>query len=194
LEDDYDSEFRYRERPLPALQGITPDGPVIYTGSFSKMLFPSLRLGYIVLPKPLSTAFRTAKLLNDMHSSLFHEQVLADFLAGGHLESHLRRMRTLYDRRRTLLIRILRDHFGKKVSISGDQAGMYLLARFQSSLSEEQAWDRAYKAGLRLERLYWPGGVSEEEPGYIRFVFAYAALSEKELQLVGQRLAAAFLS
>jgi GntR family transcriptional regulator / MocR family aminotransferase len=193
LEDDYDSEFRYRERPLPALQGITPDGPVIYTGSFSKMLFPSLRLGYIVLPKPLFTTFRTAKLLNDMHSSLFHEQVLADFLAGGHLESHLRRMRTLYDRRRTLLIRILRDHFGKKVSISGDEAGMYLLARFQSSLSEEQAWDRAYKAGLRLERLYWPGGVSEEKPGYIRFVFAYAALSEKELQLVGRRLSAAFL-
>jgi GntR family transcriptional regulator/MocR family aminotransferase len=194
IEDDYDSEFRYRERPLPALKGITPDGPIIYTGSFSKMLFPSLRLAYVVLPNRLFTAFRTAKLLNDMHSSVFHEHILADFLAGGHLESHLRRMRTLYDKRRTLLIRMLRDHFGNKVTISGDEAGMFFLARFRSDLSEVEAWDRAFKAGVQLERLFWPGGVAETEPGYLRFVFAYGALSDKELQLVGPRLASAFLT
>jgi GntR family transcriptional regulator / MocR family aminotransferase len=194
LEDDYDSEFRYRERPLPALQGISSDAPVIYTGSFSKMLFPSIRLGYLVLPKQLFTAFRTAKLLNDMHSSTFHQHVLADFLMGGHLEPHLRRMRTLYDKRRTFLIRVLKDHFGSDVTIYGDEAGMYLLARFRSSLSEEQAFERALNAGVRLERLFWPGGVSETQLGYVRFVFAYAAFSEKDLQLAGRRLATAFLS
>jgi GntR family transcriptional regulator / MocR family aminotransferase len=194
IEDDYDSEFRYRERPLPALQGISPDSSVIYTGSFSKMLFPSVRLGYLVLPRKLFTAFRTAKLLNDLHSSTFHQHILGDFLAGGHLESHLRRMRTLYDKRRTLLIHILRNHFGSNVSIFGDEAGMYLLARFRINLSEEQAYDRALKIGVRLERLFWPGGIPVVERGYVRFVFAYAALSEKDLQQVGRRLATAFLS
>jgi GntR family transcriptional regulator / MocR family aminotransferase len=192
LEDDYDSEFRYRERPLPALQGIATNGSVIYTGSFSKMLFPSLRLGYLVLPPKLFTAFRTAKLLNDMHSSPFHEHLLADFLAGGHLESHLRRMRTLYDKRRTALIRVLQHHFGDKVTISGDEAGMYFLATFQSNLSEDEAWNRAFKAGVRLERLFWPGGTSVEQPRKIRFVFAYASFSEKEIEVAGQRLASAF--
>ncbi|WP_158793246.1 PLP-dependent aminotransferase family protein, partial [Granulicella sp. L60] len=194
LEDDYDSEFRYRESPLPALQGMAPSAPVIYTGSFSKLLFPSLRLGYLVLPKQLVTAFRTAKLLNDMQSSSFHQLVLADFLAEGHLDSHLRRMRTLYDGRRATLTQALRDHFGTRVRISGDEAGMYLLASFQSSLSEDEAWTRAFHAGVRLERLFWPAGASVKQPGYVQFVFAYGTLSDKELQLVASRLATVFLA
>lgn len=194
LEDDYDSEFRYKERPLPALQGLHDDAPVIYTGSFSKMLFPSIRLGYLVLPRQLLTAFRTAKLLNDIHSSSFNEQILADFLAQGHLDSHLRRMRTLYDKRRQTLIKVLRDCFGRKLSISGDEAGMYLLAKFRVPFSEDQAYERALKAGVQMERMYWPGGVPESQPGYVRFVLAYGSLSEKQLQQAGRRLAAAFLS
>jgi GntR family transcriptional regulator/MocR family aminotransferase len=147
-----------------------------------------------VLPKQLVTAFRTAKLLNDMQSSSFHQLVLADFLAEGHLDSHLRRMRTLYDGRRATLTRSLRDHFGGRVRISGDEAGMYLLASFQSSLSEDEAWTRAFHAGVRLERLFWPAGVSVTQPGYVQFVFAYGTLSDKELQLVASRLATVLLA
>jgi GntR family transcriptional regulator / MocR family aminotransferase len=194
LEDDYDSEFRFRESPLPALQGISPSAPVIYTGSFSKLLFPSLRLGYLVLPKTLTTAFRTAKLLSDVESSPFHQLVLTDFLAKGHLESHLRRMRTLYAKRRSILIGVLQHHFGKAVKISGDDAGMYLLANFRTHLSEQDAWNRACAAGVRMEQLFWPDGVCKTPPGWVQFVFAYASRSEKELHLAGQRLATALLS
>jgi len=193
LEDDYDSEFRYRERPLPALQGIEPDAPVIYSGSFSKLLFPSLRLGYLVIPKQLYLPFRTAKVLADLQSSTFHQHILADFLIEGHLESHLRRMRTLYDKRRSILVRVLREHFGSKVTIFGDEAGMYLLARFRTNLTEQEAWERAHDAGVRTDRLYWPPGASETQHGYVRLVFAYATVSEKELQVAGRRLARAFL-
>ncbi len=96
LEDDYDSEFRYSSRPLPSLQGHDRNGSVIYIGSFSKTIFPALRLGYMVVPMDLLSHIQTAKFLTDWHSSTMDQCIVADFINDGHFMRHLRRMRTLY--------------------------------------------------------------------------------------------------
>ena len=101
LEDDYDSEFRYASRPVPSLQGLDKSGTVIYCGTFSKVLFPSLRLGYIVVPASLVDAFRGAKAVVDRHCPTVEQAVLAEFIAEGHLARHIRRMRMLYLSART---------------------------------------------------------------------------------------------
>jgi GntR family transcriptional regulator/MocR family aminotransferase len=101
LEDDYDSEYRYQGKPLPSLQGLDQSGRVIYMGSFSKTLFPSLRLGFMVLPNDLVEPFRRARSVLDVHSPLFEQAVLADFVSEGHFARHVRRMRSLYGGRQT---------------------------------------------------------------------------------------------
>jgi GntR family transcriptional regulator / MocR family aminotransferase len=192
LEDDYDSEFRYSERPLPSIQGMVPNSPVLYTGTFSKLLFPSLRLGYLVVPSALQNAFTTAKLLCDLQSSALDQQVLADFLLDGHLEPYVRKMRIVYGGRRVLLIDCLRKRFGDKVTIRGHDAGLHFVADFKSSLSEDDAFERALQKGVRLERVFWTGGAAEKRPGHIQFVFTFAGLKEEELILAAQRLGDAF--
>jgi len=194
LEDDYDSEYRYNERPLPSIQGMVPDAPVLYIGTFSKLLFPTLRLGYLVVPPAFQDVFTGAKLLCDIQSSSIDQRILTDFLAEGHLEPYVRKMRIIYGNRRARLVESLQSHFGKRVTIYGDQAGMHFLADFQIDLSEEDAFNRALAAGVRLERVYWPASPPVERPGHVQFVFAFAALNETELVVAAERLAKVFLA
>ncbi len=112
FEDDYDSEFRYEGRPLPALQGDDLRSVVVHAGSFSKTLFPGLRLGYVVLPDALLDAFVDAKAIADRYAPLFMQAVLADFVSEGHFGRHLRRMRTLYTGRREALREALERKLG----------------------------------------------------------------------------------
>ncbi|NJM99325.1 MAG: PLP-dependent aminotransferase family protein [Phormidesmis sp. RL_2_1] len=93
VEDDYDSEFRYSGRPIPALQGLDSHGRVLYVGTFSKVMFPGLQLGYVVVPESLIPVFRQAKWLCDRQSSLLNQYALTDFIGKGHLAKHVRRMR-----------------------------------------------------------------------------------------------------
>ena len=104
LEDDYDSEFRFSGRPLTALQGLDDADRVIYIGTFSKVLFPALRIGYLILPPPLIDPFLKVRRLVDIHSPMLEQAVLADFMIEGHFRRHLRRMRTLYAERRSALL------------------------------------------------------------------------------------------
>jgi len=104
VEDDYDSEFRYSSRPIPALQGLDEDHRVIYLGTFSKTLFPALRLGYAVVPPDLVDAFSAARDVLDRHSPLLEQAVLTEFIKDGYFESHVRRMRALYQERRSVLV------------------------------------------------------------------------------------------
>ncbi len=101
IEDDYDSEFRFGTRPIPCLHGLDVDGRVIYVGSFSKTLFPALRLGFLIVPPDLRDVVLAARRAADIHRATMDQAVLADFMAGGHFERHLRRMRTEYRARRT---------------------------------------------------------------------------------------------
>ncbi len=128
LEDDYDSEYRYESLPVSALQGLDRDSRVVYIGTFSKVLFPALRVGYLVVPKDLVRRFAAVRETMDIFPATFNQAVLADFIEEGHFARHLRRMRQLYRERRTVLAKSLRDELGGVLRVLGDQAGVHLVA------------------------------------------------------------------
>lgn len=130
VEDDYDSEFRYEGTPVDSLQRLAPDR-VIYIGTFSKILSPALRLGYLVLPPEYIQPCRELKRLNDLHTSTLEQLTLAQFIAGGHLERHIAQMKKLYRQRRNALRQHLLEQFSEQIRIIGDSTGLHLVAEFQ---------------------------------------------------------------
>jgi len=189
LEDDYDSEFRYAGRPVEAVQGLDRSGRVIYVGTFSKVLFPALRLGYLVLPPPLVPLFTAAKWLTDRHTSTLEQAVLTDFIHEGHFEHHLRRSRTRNAARRAALLEALDTHLGPRVEVSGANAGVHLLVWLQDVAPQQLSAfiDCAARAGV---------GLYSVTPYYLMpplragLVLGYAALTEEEIRAGVQRLAA----
>lgn len=124
LEDDYDSEYRYSGRPVPALQGLDRHGLVLFTGSFSKVLFPSLRLGYLVLPPDLVEVFSAAISVTSRHAPVLEQAVLCDFITEGHFGRHLRRMREIYAERVSVLLESARSELAGLLAISDVEAGL----------------------------------------------------------------------
>jgi GntR family transcriptional regulator / MocR family aminotransferase len=143
LEDDYDSDYRYENLPISSLQGLDRNARVVYIGTFSKVLFPSLRLGYLVLPRELVERFRAVRVGMDIGPATFHQAVLADFIREGHFSRHIRRMRSLYRERRNLLLGSLRAEFGSSLEVTGEQAGMHLCVVFQGINDRETAQNAA---------------------------------------------------
>jgi GntR family transcriptional regulator/MocR family aminotransferase len=127
VEDDYDSEFRYGTRPITSLQGLDRDGLVIYVGSFSKTLFPGLRIGYIVAPPQLAASFAKGVAELYREGQLQQQAMLADFITEGHFAAHIRRMRGLYKARREALLGAIHAEFGDHLPIMGDNAGLHLV-------------------------------------------------------------------
>ncbi|MBC7970077.1 MAG: PLP-dependent aminotransferase family protein [Verrucomicrobia bacterium] len=188
LEDDYDSEYRYGDRPIPALQGLDQAQSVLYLGTFSKVLFPALRIGYLVLPHNLVTLFAQAKWLHDRQLPTLEQQVLTDFIAEGYLESHIRKMRSRYDCCRQVLVQELKDQFGDRVAIFGEKAGIHLMVRLHTPLSDEEIIGRAAKVGVGLmsaQSQYLGSGGSGE------YIFGYGELNETQIRIGVQRLAQA---
>jgi GntR family transcriptional regulator/MocR family aminotransferase len=130
IEDDYSSEYRYSGPPLPSLQGLAGGVPVVYIGTFSKVMFPGLRIGYVIAPPRLAARFVRAKWLADRQTAVLEQSALADFLREGHLDRHIRRMRRLYGSRREALLDALHRQFGARAAAGGDAAGMHALVRF----------------------------------------------------------------
>jgi GntR family transcriptional regulator/MocR family aminotransferase len=128
IEDDYDSEYRFESHPIASLQGLDTDARVIYIGTFSKVLFPALRLGYVVLPKDLVPVFSAARDAADIFSSTLYQAVLTDFIREGHFARHIRRMRMLYMERRSALVKAIRIQMGDMIELIGVEAGMHLVA------------------------------------------------------------------
>lgn len=128
IEDDYDSEYRFSGRPLEALQGLDSAARVIYVGTFSKVLFPSLRLGYLVAPAALLEGLLAARDFIDMHPPLLEQMALADFIAEGHFARHLRKMRVQYRERRDALVDALTRELGDLLDVAAPEAGMHLVA------------------------------------------------------------------
>lgn len=186
VEDDYDSEYRYKGRPIPALAGLDHAGTVIYIGTLSKVLFPSLRLGYLVVPLDLAEVFTRAKWLTDRHSPLLEQQVLSDFIRLGHLERHIRKMRNLYEEKRKLVIEALKTHFEGKATVLGDAAGINVVVRIPSELNDEEIVSRAKTAGI---------GISSTahcylgEPPRGEFQINYAHLNEEAIEYCVEALA-----
>lgn len=156
MEDDYDSEYRYETMPITCMQGLDRNSRVIYIGTFSKVLFPSLRLGYIVIPTDLIERFLAVRFAVDIAPANFHQAVLADFIREGHFSRHIRRMRAIYAERRSVLIKSLRAELGDMAEIQGAEAGMHLSAVFRG-ISDREVAERALTQKLwlvPLSRLY----------------------------------------
>jgi GntR family transcriptional regulator/MocR family aminotransferase len=126
IEDDYDSEYRYESTPISSLQGMDNNERVIYLGTFSKVLFPSLRIGYLVIPPDLVDSFAAARVAMDIAPAGFHQGVLADFIEQGHFSRHLRRMRLVYAERRSVLKESIRKELGSAARVIGTESGMHL--------------------------------------------------------------------
>ena len=148
LEDDYDSEFRYTGHKLPALKSLDRGERVVFAGSFSKVLFPGLRLGYLVVPDALTDAFLRASRLLNCGQAVLEQRAVAAFMEQGHFGRHLRRMRSLYADRRQALAVALRAAFGERIVLELEAGGMHLLVRFPGMQDDGAVVRRALAAGL----------------------------------------------
>jgi GntR family transcriptional regulator / MocR family aminotransferase len=191
LEDDYDSEFHYDGRPIAAVQSLDRSGRVVYVGTFSKVLFPSLRLGYMVVPRSLVPALAAIRWLTDCHSPNFEQEVLSDFMTEGHFERHLRRSRARNASLRDAFLAAFHELFGDRVVITGANAGIHMVAWLRgvpaSHLPELRK--RAAKRGV---------GVYPVGPYYLRppreagLLVGYGSLNERDIR-AGVRILAEVL-
>lgn len=188
LEDDYDSEYRYCGRPLESLQGLDRAGRVIYTGTFSKVLFPSMRVGYLVLPEPLFEPFSKAKWLADRHTPTLEQEALADFIEEGHFERHLRRTRTKNAARREALLESLDEHLGDRVKVQGENAGIHVIAWLRDVGVEEvdALVERARSEGVGI---YPVAPYYLDPPDRAGLLLGYTSLSERDIRAGVARLA-----
>jgi len=152
IEDDYDSEYRFESTPISSLQGLDSNSRVIYIGTFSKVLFASLRMGYMVIPQDLVERFIAVRFTMDIFPPYLYQEVIADFMREGYFARHIRRMRLLYSNRRKALVEQLRSGFGQTFEIHGADAGMHLAATFRSDRDDVAVAEKAAEQGLWL----WP--------------------------------------
>jgi len=148
IEDDYDSEYRFGSRPIASLQGLDTDARVIYIGTFSKVLFPALRLGYVVVPVDLVPAFSAARDAADIFSSTLYQAVLTDFIREGHFARHIRRMRMLYMDRRRTLVNAIQKELGDLIEVIGAEAGMHLVALLSRGINDVAVSRNAAQRGI----------------------------------------------
>ena len=186
IEDDYDSEYRYESQPIPALQGMDRADAVIYIGTFSKVLFPSLRIGYLVVPPSWIAVISKAKWLCDRFCPILEQYALTDWIAEGHFTRHIRRMRQLYDSRRQALIQALKYYFGERVTILGANAGIHVMVKIATNLSDDLAIAKAATAGI---------GIISAQKYYLQpqrqgeFIFGYAQLEIPQIEAGIEKLA-----
>ncbi len=188
VEDDYDSEFRYGTRPIACLQGLDASGRVLYVGSFSKTLFPGLRLGYMVVPPALVDAFARGSAELYREGQLQQQAMLADFIGEGHLGSHIRRMRGLYGRRRQCLLEAVRQQFGDALEVLGDNAGLHLVLALPAGCDDTRIAADALAAGIvvrPLSRYY-----SQPGPARPGLLLGYACVPEAQIGPAFETLAA----
>jgi GntR family transcriptional regulator / MocR family aminotransferase len=152
IEDDYDSEYRYESMPIASLQGLDANARVIYVGTFSKVLFPALRLGYVVVPPDLVSRFAAMRWVMDLGPPTFFQEVVAELIEEGHFARHMRRMRTLYRERRSVLVDAMRKDFGSQIEVLGSDAGMHLVMTLPSGSHDVEIALRAARQNLWL----WP--------------------------------------
>jgi len=153
IEDDYDGEFRYGGRPLDALQTLDRDGSVFYIGTFSKSLFPSLRLGYLVAPAWAMPALACVRQLGDRHNDLLAQDTLALFINEGHLARHVRKMRRIYAERREALLEALSTHAGDALRPLVSDAGLHIAMSLLWPVSASQLVQDALSVNMRIEAL-----------------------------------------
>jgi len=186
VEDDYDSEYRYQSLPIASLQGLDTNSRVIYVGTFSKVIFPSLRIGYVVIPSDLVDRFVGVRLAMDITPSVFLQGVLADFIQEGHFSRHIRRMRLLYNERRNVLLECIHRELGGAIEVTGAQAGMHLSVIIKGA-SDSQLARRAAKQNL------WLVPLSSSYLGKVRqqgFILGFGSSATEDIPHAVSRLRA----
>jgi GntR family transcriptional regulator/MocR family aminotransferase len=150
IEDDYDGEFRYKGKPIPSLQGLDINERVVYLGTFSKSLIPSIRISYLVLPKPLLIKYKQYFTVYKQTVSRLHQDTLFRFMSQGHWERHLNKMRTLYRKKHNVLLTSIEKYMGNSVTIIGERAGLHILIRVKNEMSEKELVETALTKGVRV--------------------------------------------
>lgn len=189
IEDDYDGDLRYEGGSLAALEGLDEDGRVVYLGTFSKVLFPALRLGYLVLPHALAAPFVQAKELVDRGAPTLTQAAVADFLAEGHFERHLRHLRHLYGEKRAALAAALDEYLGGRVRYSPVAAGLHVMLYANTHLDEARLVRDAAARGVRV---YAGAPYHLERPAPPSILLGFSGLNEDEIAEGVYRLAAAW--
>jgi GntR family transcriptional regulator/MocR family aminotransferase len=152
IEDDYDSEFRFDARPIASLQGLDANARVVYIGTFSKVLLPSLRIGYLVIPRDLVGLFEAIRFATDIFPPYLYQEVLADFMELGHLGRYIRKMKRIYSGRRSALLESLKAEFGDFFTVHGSSAGMQVAVTLPEGFNDIDISARAATQRLML----WP--------------------------------------
>lgn len=186
VEDDYDGEFRYDDQPLESLQGLDTEGRVIYIGTFSRTIYPALRIGYLVAPKGLVSALLAAKWLCDRHTATLEQETLAEFIASGVYERHLRRVRRRNTARRKALLKAI-QHYMPQVEITGDGAGAHLVIWPSHRMSEETLIGRAASHSVGV---YGIARYFLSQPTRPGLLLGYTRLNEQQIREGIRRLAA----
>jgi GntR family transcriptional regulator/MocR family aminotransferase len=179
LEDDYDSEFRYAGHPLAALAGLDTGSQVIYMGTFSKVLFPALRLGYLVVPSAVVEAFVRARAVVGRHAPTFEQAVLAEFISGGYFARHIRAMRNLYQERQAVLVESAKSDLQGLLHVPSSGAGMHLIGWLDPGGDDRAAASCAAVLGIEVPPLSQHVLSASVPPGLL---LGYAALEPKEIR------------
>lgn len=178
IEDDYDSEYRFEGRPIPALQGLDKRNSVIFLGSFSKVLFPALRLGYMVLPLPLLNPVLALRVAVDFHPPALIQATLCTFITEGHLGRHIRRMREMYANRLGALQQAARRHLGGLLDLSPVQAGLSTVGFLRNGMSSPRAERAATDKGIEVLGLH---RFTLQNKGLNGLLMGFAAFGEREI-------------
>lgn len=188
LEDDYDSAYRYAGRPLASLQGLDTAGRVIYIGTLSKVLFPSLRLGYVIVPPALVDAFLAMRSTIDFHPPMLEQLALAEFIAEGHFTRHLRRMRSLYAKRRLMLLEAVR---GLPFEVDAPEAGMHFVGWLPAGIDDTTIAQQAALHDVCIIPISTSGIAPRQHQG---IMLGFAAVNQQDIASGVRRLQAAFHS
>ncbi|WP_321911655.1 PLP-dependent aminotransferase family protein [Paraburkholderia sp. J11-2] len=199
VEDDYDSELRHDGPPLPSIQGLADDAPVIYLGTFSKTLFPALRIGFMIVPQRVAAQFAQAHHTLMRQGRVAEQLALAEFIESGRYARHLRRMRKLYEERRDGLVAAIDKHLAGMMTVSADAGGMHLSVRLDVPLSDAEVSEAARAQGLHLSPLSAYCVDAPDATRYNGFLLGYAetppyvadTLMQTLARIVRERLAAA---
>ena len=179
VEDDYDGEFRYEGEPVEPLQSLDREGRVIYIGTFSRTMFPAMRIGYLVAPRPLVESFAAAKWLCDRHTPVLEQETLAQFIASGAYERHLRRARRANTIRRDVLLAEVDAHLGDRVSVTGGRSGTHIVLWPRGNASESAIIARAAKVGVGIYGISGHFLRPDPPPG---FLLGYAGMPVEQIR------------
>jgi GntR family transcriptional regulator/MocR family aminotransferase len=185
VDDDFDGEFRYTGKSLASLHGLGRQGRMIHLGTFSRALFPGLRLGYLVFPRDLAKAFTAARALADRGSSLIPQMALTDFFNKGHFQRHQRRMRIVYAERRNILVEAIQQSLSHLLSVRVPDSGLDLVADLEAGSRDVDLVRKLAGGGIELIPL---SSLYQRAPSRSGLVFGFAGFSEQSLRAGIQRM------